>query len=57
VWNRKNRFGWTPLLIAQGYRFGNFKPSPDTVAAIAHDRGRRAYNRRTAANRRSELQL
>jgi ankyrin repeat protein len=34
VWNRKNRFGWTPLLIAEGYRFGNFKPSPVTVAAI-----------------------
>jgi ankyrin repeat protein len=34
LWNRKNKFGWTPLLIAQGYRFGNFKPSPPTVAAI-----------------------
>jgi ankyrin repeat protein len=34
VWNRKNRFGWTPLDIARGYRFGNFKPSPVTVAAI-----------------------
>ena len=34
VWNRKNEFGWTPLLIAEGYRFGNFKPSPPTVAAI-----------------------
>lgn len=34
VWNKKNKFGWTPLLIAQGYRFGNFKPSPVTVAAI-----------------------
>jgi uncharacterized protein len=34
VWNRKNSHGWTPLTIAQGYRFGNFKPSPDTVAAF-----------------------
>ena len=34
VWNRKNKFGWTPLTIAQGHRFGNFKPSPDTVAAF-----------------------
>jgi ankyrin repeat protein len=34
VWNRKNRFGWTPLWIADGHRFGNFKPSPDTIAAF-----------------------
>ncbi len=34
IWNRKNEFGWTPLNIAQGYRFGNFKPSPVTVDAI-----------------------
>lgn len=34
VWNRPNRKGWTPLLIAEGYRFGNFKPSLVTVAAI-----------------------
>ena len=34
VWNRKNEFGWTPLTIARGYRFGNFKPSAVTVAAI-----------------------
>ena len=34
VWNKKNEFGWTPLTIARGYRFGNFKPSPETVAAI-----------------------
>ena len=34
VWNRKNKEGWTPLIIAEGHRFGNFKPSPDTVAAI-----------------------
>jgi ankyrin repeat protein len=34
LWNRPNKFGWTPLVIAVGYRFGNFKPSPDTEAAI-----------------------
>ena len=34
VWNRKNRWGWTPLLIAQGYRKGNFHPDVDTIAAI-----------------------
>jgi ankyrin repeat protein len=34
VWNQKNSHGWTPLTIAEGHRFGNFKPSPDTVAAL-----------------------
>lgn len=34
VWNRKNKHGWTPLIIAEGHRFGNFKPSPDTIAAF-----------------------
>jgi ankyrin repeat protein len=34
IWNRPNKQGWTPLRIAQGYRFGNFKPSPVTAAAI-----------------------
>ena len=34
VWNQPNKHGWTPLTIAQGYRFGNFKPSPTTVAAM-----------------------
>lgn len=34
IWNRKNKEGWTPLTIAEGYRFGNFKPSPDTIAAF-----------------------
>src|SRR5438552_13696552 len=34
IWNRKNKHGWTPLTIAEGYRFGNFKPSPTTAAAI-----------------------
>jgi ankyrin repeat protein len=34
VWNRKNKFGWTPLMIAQGHRPGNFRPAPETIAAI-----------------------
>jgi ankyrin repeat protein len=34
VWNKENEFGWTPLTIARGYRFGNFKPSQVTVEAI-----------------------
>jgi ankyrin repeat protein len=34
VWNKENRFGWTPLAIAVGYRFGNFKPSAETEAAV-----------------------
>jgi ankyrin repeat protein len=34
TWNRENKRGWTPLTIAEGYRFGNYKPSPETVAAI-----------------------
>ena len=34
VWNRENKYGWTPLLIAEGHRPGNFKPSPPTIAAI-----------------------
>ena len=35
IWNRKNKQGWTPLLIAQGFRPGNFKPSAKTEAAFA----------------------
>ncbi len=34
VWNKTDKFGWTPLAIAVGYRFGNFKPSAETEAAI-----------------------
>jgi ankyrin repeat protein len=34
LWNRNDKFGWTPLAIAVGYRFGNFKPAPETEAAI-----------------------
>ena len=34
IWNRKNKHGWTPLLIAQGYRPGNFRPSAETIEAL-----------------------
>ena len=34
VWNKKNKYGWTPLMIAEGYRPGNFKPSAETIAAL-----------------------
>lgn len=34
VWNRPNKRGWTPLSIAEGYRPGNFKPSPETIEAL-----------------------
>jgi ankyrin repeat protein/ketosteroid isomerase-like protein len=34
VWNSCNEYGWTPLSIASGTRVGNFKPAPDTMAAI-----------------------
>jgi ankyrin repeat protein len=34
VWNRKNKSGWTPLMIAFGYRPGNFRPEPDSIAAV-----------------------
>ena len=35
VWNRKNKSGWTPLLIAQGYRPGNFRPIAEMEAALS----------------------
>jgi uncharacterized protein len=34
TWNTTNKWGWTPLRIAEGYRFGNFKPSFETIAAL-----------------------
>lgn len=34
IWNKKNKYGWTPLAIAEGYRVGNFKPAPETLAAL-----------------------
>jgi uncharacterized protein len=34
IWNRKNKYGWTPISIAEGHRPGNFKPSFETLAAL-----------------------
>jgi len=34
IWNRTNKWGWTPMRIAEGYRPGNFKPSFETIEAI-----------------------
>ena len=34
TWNKTNKHGWTPLHIALGYRFGNFKPAAETIAAM-----------------------
>jgi len=34
IWNLKNKYGWTPLMIAEGHRPGNFKPSAETIAAL-----------------------
>ncbi|QDV25588.1 ankyrin repeat domain-containing protein [Aureliella helgolandensis] len=33
-WNHKNKYGWTPHLIASGKRPGSVKPSPETIAAL-----------------------
>jgi ankyrin repeat protein len=35
IWNRRNKHGWTPLVIAQGFRPGNFKPAEETIAALS----------------------
>ena len=34
VWNHKNKYGWTPQRIAEGFRPGNFKPSVETIEAL-----------------------
>lgn len=34
TWNTTNKYGWTPLMIAQGNRPGNFKPSAETATAL-----------------------
>ena len=39
VWDKPNKQGWTPLRIAEGYRFGNYKPSAVTMAAFARVMG------------------
>ncbi len=34
IWNQKNKHGWTPTLIAEGHRPGNFKPAAATLQAV-----------------------
>jgi ankyrin repeat protein len=34
IWDKPNKNRWTPRRIAEGYRFGNFKPSLVTVEAF-----------------------
>jgi len=34
TWNHKNKHGWTPVMIAEGFRPGNFKPSVETLEAL-----------------------
>ncbi len=35
IWNTKNKSGWTPLMIAQGFRPGNFRPIAEVTEAIS----------------------
>ena len=35
VWHQKNKSGWTPLIITQGFRPGNFRPIETTEKALA----------------------
>jgi ankyrin repeat protein/predicted NAD-dependent protein-ADP-ribosyltransferase YbiA (DUF1768 family) len=49
IWNRKNKYGWTPLLIAQGYRKGNFKPDVATIEAIRRVMSKQALAEADAA--------
>ncbi len=34
IWNRKDKWGATPTMIASGKRPGSFKPSPETIKAL-----------------------
>ncbi len=34
TWNQSNRWGWTPLIIAHGYREGNFRPDTATIVCL-----------------------
>ena len=42
IWNQENRYKWTPLLITQGFRPGNFRPiqySEEAMATIMRSHG------------------
>ena len=34
IWMRKNKYGWNPVMIAEGHRPGNFKPSAETLESL-----------------------
>ena len=34
VWNQENKYGWTPLAVAVGYRRATFRPNPEAEAAV-----------------------
>lgn len=34
IWMKHNKYGWNPVMIAEGHRPGNFKPSPPTLRAL-----------------------
>jgi hypothetical protein len=34
IWNHGNKFGWTPLMIAQGNQPENFRLAPETIAVL-----------------------
>ena len=51
IWNRKNKLGWTPLMIAQGNQPENFRLSPETIAALERVmRGNGVQSRTDARN-------
>ncbi|MFM9032355.1 MAG: ankyrin repeat domain-containing protein, partial [Opitutaceae bacterium] len=41
VWYTKNKRGWTPLLIAEGHRFGHFKRAVESIDAFKRELGDR----------------
>ena len=40
IWNTKNKYGWTPLMIANGKRAGSVKPSPPMISVLEKALGR-----------------
>jgi len=57
VWDSKNKWGWSPLIIAYGYRPGNFRPQPDTIGDRKDHarRGRHATGQAGARQRPQSL--
>jgi uncharacterized protein len=56
IWNHKNKYGWTPQLIAAGHRPGSFKPSPEMMAAVnaALEQGGGKVSEAETVDRKSE---